>query len=67
MSSLLASDREFAEENMPYVAYAPVALDVSKLLSGWLNTLAFCRVEIRAYTDAGRAGRRGQRGVAGRA
>jgi hypothetical protein len=37
-----------------------VTLEVSKLLSGWLNTLAPCRVEERAYTMRSevRAGRR---------
>ena len=33
-----------------------MTLEVSKLLSGWLNTLAFCRVERRARDEV-RAGR----------
>ena len=48
-------------ENMPPML---VTLEVSKLLSGWLNTFAFCRVERRAR-DAVRAGREAAQGVWG--
>ncbi len=42
-----------------------VTLDVSKLSSGWLNAVAYCRAERRAY-DAGRGVRAGRREGGGR-
>ena len=48
-------------ERTANMAYMVVTLDVSKL-SGWLNAVAYCRVERRAY-DAGRGAGRGRGSV----
>ena len=52
--------RAYAERTLN-MRYMSVTLDVSKL-SGWLNAVAYCRVERRAY-DAGRGAGRGRGGV----